>query len=50
MSSVFIGASRSTFTRDIQQLRKDWGSASLCDQYLCKDEEPNVVTENELVS
>ncbi|XP_061356817.1 O-fucosyltransferase 36-like [Gastrolobium bilobum] len=47
MSSVFIGASGSTFTEDILRLRKDWGSASLCDEYLCQGEEPNVVAENE---
>nr|KYP43643.1 hypothetical protein KK1_034924 [Cajanus cajan] len=47
MSSVFIGASGSTFTEDILRLRKDWGSASMCDEYLCQGEEPNVVAENE---
>ncbi|XP_027336419.1 O-fucosyltransferase 36-like [Abrus precatorius] len=47
MSSVFIGAPGSTFTEDILRLRKDWGSASLCDEYLCQGEEPNVVAENE---
>ncbi|KAI4329014.1 hypothetical protein L6164_021321 [Bauhinia variegata] len=47
MSSVFIGASGSTFTEDILRLRKDWGSASLCDEYLCHGEEPNIVAENE---
>ncbi|KAK7338192.1 hypothetical protein VNO77_18794 [Canavalia gladiata] len=47
MSSVFIGASGSTFTEDILRLRKDWGSASLCDEYLCQGEEPNVLAENE---
>lgn len=47
MSSVFIGASGSTFTQDIRRLRKDWGSTSLCDEYLCHGEEPNVVAEME---
>ncbi|XP_057429829.1 O-fucosyltransferase 36-like [Lotus japonicus] len=47
MSSVFIGAPGSTFTEDILRLRKDWGSASLCDEYLCQGEEPNIVAENE---
>ncbi|KAL1313395.1 hypothetical protein HN51_039953 [Arachis hypogaea] len=47
MSSVFIGASGSTFTEDILRLRKDWGSASLCDGYLCQGEEPSVVAEIE---
>ncbi|KAE9598071.1 hypothetical protein Lal_00004091 [Lupinus albus] len=47
MSSVFIGASGSTFTEDILRLRKDWGSASVCDEYLCQGEEPNVVAEIE---
>ncbi|XP_062008843.1 O-fucosyltransferase 36-like [Rosa rugosa] len=47
MSSVFIGASGSTFTEDILRLRKDWGSASLCDEYLCQGEEPNFIAENE---
>ncbi|MCH94699.1 GDP-fucose protein-O-fucosyltransferase [Trifolium medium] len=45
MSSVFIGAPGSTFTEDILRLRKDWGSASLCDEY--QGEEPNIVAENE---
>ncbi|KAJ7963371.1 GDP-fucose protein O-fucosyltransferase [Quillaja saponaria] len=47
MSSVFIGAPGSTFTEDILRLRKDWGSASLCDEYLCQGEEPNFIAENE---
>ncbi|KAM1461979.1 hypothetical protein ACFX1Q_046159 [Malus domestica] len=47
MSSVFIGASGSTFTEDILRLRKDWGSASLCDEYLCQGEDPNFIAENE---
>ncbi|MCD9640291.1 GDP-fucose protein O-fucosyltransferase [Datura stramonium] len=33
MSDVFIGLVGSTFTEDILWLRKDWGSASLCDEY-----------------
>ncbi|THG05672.1 hypothetical protein TEA_013322 [Camellia sinensis var. sinensis] len=36
MSTVFIGASGSTFTEDIRRIRKDWGSVSLCDEYLCQ--------------
>ncbi|KAL6140583.1 hypothetical protein ACLB2K_058882 [Fragaria x ananassa] len=47
MSSVFIGASGSTFTEDILRLRKAWGSASVCDEYLCQGEEPNFIAENE---
>ena len=47
MSSVFIGAPGSTFTEDILRLRKDWGSASTCDEYLCKGEEPNFIADNE---
>ena len=47
LSNVFIGASGSTFTEDILRLRKDWGSASLCDEYLCQGEEPNIVAELE---
>ncbi|KAI4355348.1 hypothetical protein L6164_004129 [Bauhinia variegata] len=47
MSIVFIGAPGSTFTEDILRLRKDWGSASLCDEYLCHGEEPNIVAEIE---
>ncbi|KAI6671654.1 hypothetical protein NL676_006539 [Syzygium grande] len=47
MSSVFIGASGSTFTEDILRLRKDWGSASVCDEYLCLGEEPNFIAGNE---
>ncbi|KAM6585481.1 hypothetical protein CsatB_012483 [Cannabis sativa] len=47
MSSVFIGAPGSTFTEDILRLRKDWGSASSCDEYLCQGEEPNFIADNE---
>ncbi|KAL6144381.1 hypothetical protein ACLB2K_055074 [Fragaria x ananassa] len=47
MSIVFIGASGSTFTEDILRLRKGWGSASVCDEYLCQGEEPNFIAENE---
>ncbi|KAG8643167.1 O-fucosyltransferase 36 [Manihot esculenta] len=47
MSSVFIGASGSTFTEDILRLRKDWESASLCDEYLCQGELPNFIAEDE---
>ncbi|KAL6576918.1 O-fucosyltransferase 36 [Orobanche minor] len=47
MASVFIGASGSTFTENILRLRKGWGSASLCDEYLCQGEEPNFIAENE---
>ncbi|KAF2300885.1 hypothetical protein GH714_018024 [Hevea brasiliensis] len=47
MSSVFIGASGSTFTEDILRLRKDWESASLCDEYLCQGESPNYIAEDE---
>ncbi|CAM8906808.1 unnamed protein product [Rhodiola kirilowii] len=47
MSSVFIGAPGSTFTDDILRLRKDWGSASTCDEYLCQGEVPNFIAEDE---
>uniref|UniRef100_A0A1D1ZFC4 GDP-fucose protein O-fucosyltransferase 2 n=1 Tax=Anthurium amnicola TaxID=1678845 RepID=A0A1D1ZFC4_9ARAE len=47
MSSVFIGSSGSTFTDDIYRLRKDLGSASLCDEILCHGEQPNYIAENE---
>ncbi|CAA7042285.1 unnamed protein product [Microthlaspi erraticum] len=47
MSSVFIGASGSTFTEDILRLRKDWGTSSMCDEYLCGGEEPNFIAEDE---
>ncbi|OIT05208.1 PREDICTED: uncharacterized protein LOC109223970 [Nicotiana attenuata] len=47
MSSVFIGSSGSTFTDDILRLRKDWGSASLCDEYLCQGELPNFIADDE---
>ncbi|GAA0153106.1 glycosyltransferase [Lithospermum erythrorhizon] len=47
LSSAFVGASGSTFTEDILRLRKDWGSASLCDEYLCQGELPNFVAEDE---
>eukprot|EP00268_Persea_americana_P013325 TRINITY_DN1579_c0_g1_i3.p1 TRINITY_DN1579_c0_g1~~TRINITY_DN1579_c0_g1_i3.p1 ORF type:complete len:567 (-),score=77.69 TRINITY_DN1579_c0_g1_i3:320-2020(-) len=45
MSNVFIGASGSTFTEDIIRLRKDWGSASHCDEYLCQGEQPNFIAD-----
>lgn len=47
MSSVFIGAPGSTFTEDILRLRKDWRTASVCDEYLCQDEQPNFIADNE---
>ncbi|CAJ1950621.1 unnamed protein product [Sphenostylis stenocarpa] len=47
MSSVFIGAPGSTFTEDILRLRRGWGTASICDEYLCQGEEPDIVAENE---
>ncbi|KAI3892205.1 hypothetical protein MKX03_026867 [Papaver bracteatum] len=47
MASAFIGASGSTFTEDILRLRKDWGSASVCDEYLCHGELPNFIADNE---
>ncbi|PHT47105.1 hypothetical protein CQW23_11313 [Capsicum baccatum] len=47
MSSVFIGSSGSTFTDDILRLRKDWGSSSLCDEYLCQGELPNFIADDE---
>ncbi|KAF8109056.1 hypothetical protein N665_0103s0012 [Sinapis alba] len=47
MSSVFIGASGSTFTEDILRLRKDWRTSSMCDEYLCRGEEPNFIAEDE---
>ncbi|KAL7180588.1 hypothetical protein ACSBR1_043725 [Camellia fascicularis] len=47
MSTVFIGASGSTFTEDIRRIRKDWGSVSLCDEYLCQGELPNFIADNE---
>ncbi|XP_052176391.1 O-fucosyltransferase 36-like [Diospyros lotus] len=47
MSTVFIGSSGSTFTEDILRLRKGWGSASLCDEYLCQGEPPNFIAEDE---
>ncbi|KZV43463.1 hypothetical protein F511_09906 [Dorcoceras hygrometricum] len=47
LSTVFIGSSGSTFTEDILRLRKDWGSASLCDEYLCQGEYPNFIAEDE---
>lgn len=47
MSNVFIGASGSTFTEDILRLRKDWGSASVCDEYLCHGEHPNFIADLE---
>ncbi|XP_031252542.1 O-fucosyltransferase 36-like [Pistacia vera] len=47
LSSVFIGAPGSTFTEDILRLRKGWGSASVCDEYLCQGEDPNFIAEDE---
>ncbi|MCD9640294.1 O-fucosyltransferase 36 [Datura stramonium] len=47
MSDVFIGSMGSTFTEDILRLRKDWGSASLCDEYLCQGEIPNFIADDE---
>lgn len=47
MSTVFIGSSGSTFTEDILRLRKDWGLASICDEYLCQGEVPNFIADNE---
>ncbi|MBA0868423.1 hypothetical protein Goshw_013107 [Gossypium schwendimanii] len=47
MASVFIGAPGSTFTEDILRLRKDWGTASLCDEYLCQGEGPNFIAGEE---
>lgn len=47
LSKVFIGASGSTFTEDILRLRKDWGSASPCDEYLCQGELPNFIAGDE---
>ncbi|KAF8399150.1 hypothetical protein HHK36_015015 [Tetracentron sinense] len=47
MASVFIGSSGSTFTEDIFRLRKDWRSASVCDEYLCQDEQPDFIADNE---
>ncbi|XP_075505285.1 O-fucosyltransferase 36-like isoform X1 [Primulina tabacum] len=47
LSTVFIGSHGSTFTEDILRLRKDWGSASLCDEYLCQGELPNFIAEEE---
>ncbi|XP_068660382.1 O-fucosyltransferase 36-like [Aristolochia californica] len=47
MSNVFIGASGSTFTEDIHRLRKDWGYASVCDEYLCSSEQPNFIADKE---
>ncbi|GKE79446.1 hypothetical protein Tco_1545566, partial [Tanacetum coccineum] len=36
LSGVFIGAPGSTFTEDILRLRRGWGTASVCDEYLCQ--------------
>lgn len=47
LSNVFIGSSGSTFTDDISRLRRGWGSASHCDEYLCQGERPNFIAEQE---
>ncbi|KAG0477392.1 hypothetical protein HPP92_014233 [Vanilla planifolia] len=47
MATVFIGAPGSTFTEDILRLRRGWGSASRCDEYLCQGELPDFIAETE---
>ncbi|XP_060218004.1 O-fucosyltransferase 36-like isoform X1 [Lycium barbarum] len=47
LSDVFIGSMGSTFTEDIFRLRKGWGSASVCDEYLCQGEVPNFIADDE---
>ncbi|KAL5995056.1 hypothetical protein ACLOJK_025114 [Asimina triloba] len=47
MANVFIGSSGSTFTEDIFRLRRDRGSASVCDEYLCRDKQPNFIADLE---
>ncbi|CAN6168529.1 unnamed protein product [Urochloa humidicola] len=47
LSNVFIGSSGSTFTEDIFRLRRGWGSASHCDEYLCQGELPNYIAEQD---
>ncbi|KAI3727392.1 hypothetical protein L1987_67206 [Smallanthus sonchifolius] len=47
LSGVFIGAPGSTFTEDILRLRRGWGTASVCDEYLCEGEVPNFIAGDE---
>ncbi|KAK4365661.1 hypothetical protein RND71_013541 [Anisodus tanguticus] len=47
LSDVFIGSMGSTSTEDILRLRKGWGSASVCDEYLCLGEVPNFIADDE---
>ncbi|CAH9088700.1 unnamed protein product [Cuscuta europaea] len=47
LSAVFIGSPGSTFTEDILRLRRGWGSASLCDEYLCQGQIPNFIADDE---
>ncbi|XP_062188114.1 O-fucosyltransferase 36-like [Phragmites australis] len=47
LSNVFVGSSGSTFTEDIFRLRRGWGSASHCDEYLCQGELPNYIAEQD---
>lgn len=47
LSGVFIGAPGSTFTEDILRLRRGWGTASTCDEYLCQGEVPNFIAGDE---
>ncbi|KAG0484074.1 hypothetical protein HPP92_012158 [Vanilla planifolia] len=47
MSAVFVGAPGSTFTEDILRLRRGWGTASRCDEYLCQGELPSYIAEAE---
>ncbi|XP_062190467.1 O-fucosyltransferase 36-like [Phragmites australis] len=47
LSNVFIGSPDSTFTEDIFRLRRGWGSASHCDEYLCQGGLPNYIAEQD---
>lgn len=47
LAGVFIGAPGSTFTEDIIRLRRGWGTASVCDEYLCEGELPNFIAGDE---
>ena len=47
MATMFIESFGSLFIEDILQLCKDWGSASLCDEYICQGEQANFTTDDE---
>ncbi|KAF3331960.1 GDP-fucose protein [Carex littledalei] len=47
LAKVFVGSAGSTFTEDILRLRRGWGSASTCDQYICQGHVPDFIAETD---